>query len=54
MGRKNKEEGYDVATDTLGTRPSDPLASDLGLELYRTTMSMVGVHGGRLDINRER
>ena len=36
------EEGHTVATNTFGTEPCAPVASDRGLELHLLTMSMLG------------
>ena len=45
-----KAEVYNVATSTVGMYPSAPLASTLGLEPHHLTMSMLGVHRCRLEI----
>ena len=43
-----------VANVTLGTEPNSHLASAPGLELHHLIMSIIGGHGGRLDIYRDK
>ena len=44
--------GYCRVFNTLGTEPSDPLAYGPGSEHHRPIMSIIGGHGGRLEIDR--
>ena len=43
-----------VAFNTIGTDHNAPLASDLGSERHRLTMSKLGRNGGSLEIDIDR
>ena len=46
-------EGYTRATNTLGMETIATLSSAPGLETHHLNMSMIGIHGGQLERQRQ-